>query len=263
MIEGTNFHGAAKAIQEGLIAGRIYRGSGEPMTLEGATVHRLAIPAGLWRGWYSHNDMRFWVTGDFTRVIADRHGNPDFDHRIEAFGVRFEPRGIEALLPERLQASLDSRAPGRRGGRRPRTTGEPIARVVMRLMALPASELASYKVEALTAELVAEFRALGLNPPHEDNAKRDASGILRALRERGAQPSCATPCAPLRPVPPPIDFARRPASRPCGPTAGCGQGTASPDVPGSIPGRPAQSEKPPSPCGIDGFNRWCDGLLVA
>jgi hypothetical protein len=185
LFEGTNFHGAAKAVQEALIAKQVVAAA-ETLALEGATIHRAPVPASLWVGWYGQNDTRFWVTADHVRLMADRHGVIDPDRRIELFGVRFEPKGIEALLPERPPTAAGSGASGRRGGRRPRTTGEPIARVVKRLLDLPAPELASYKVDALTADLMAEFRALGLDPPHEDNVKRDASGILRALREGGA-----------------------------------------------------------------------------
>ena len=185
MFDGTNFHAVAKAIERELIAGRIIAGAAT-LTFEGATRHQVRIPASLWRGWHSQDDTRFWVTGDLARLMADRFGKVDINRRIEAFGVRFEPRGIEALLSVRPPARPDSRPQGRSGGRRPRTTGEPIARVVLRLLALPASELAAYKVDALAAELIDEYRALGINPPHFENASRDAAGILRALRERGA-----------------------------------------------------------------------------
>lgn len=180
ILEDANFHTAASTIAKGLVAGGI-TAAAETLTFEGATVHRALIPAGLWRGWDCGKDFAFWVTGDFFRIVADP-GSLQADHRVEAFGVRFAPRGLEPLLGALMEPS--SRRPktpsaGRRAGK----NGEPIARVVKGLLKLPSPQLADYKVETVAAELAEQYRALGLNPPHPDNAKRDASGILRALSE--------------------------------------------------------------------------------
>ena len=179
--ENANFQIAASGIVRGLVEGTIVAAA-ETLTFEGATAHRSRIPAGLWRDWPGDNDTRFWVTGDFFRLVGSPSGKVQSDHRIEAFGVRFEPGGIEPLVSERRELVGEHRA-GRSGGRRAGTHGEPIARSVKRLLALPPVELASYKVEVLATELADEYRALGLKPPHHDNAKRDASGILRTLRD--------------------------------------------------------------------------------
>jgi hypothetical protein len=178
----ANFHSTASAIATGLVTGSI-GAAAETLTFEGATVHRGRIPAGLWNNWRSDNDALFWVTGDFCRVVAPSLGEICIDHRVEAFGVRFDPTGVESLLGIRRDLSAGNRA-RRSVGRRAGTNGEPIARVVKRLVPLPSARLASYKVETLAAELAEEYRALGLRPPHLDNARRDARGILRALRER-------------------------------------------------------------------------------
>jgi hypothetical protein len=68
------------------------------------------------------------------------------------------------------------------GGRPAGKDGEPIARVTLRLLNLSAEKLATYTHEALGSELIDEYKSLGLAPPSLDNAKRNAGGILRAVR---------------------------------------------------------------------------------
>ena len=140
------------------------------------------IPPGIW-DMAARTDV--WVTGRFRlhRAKGERSVT------ISAYDVRVDPE-IQALptgRAERPAAPPPTPPPptGKRPGRPSGTHGEPIARVVKRLLSLPESELRGYKVEALTSDLQAEYRALGLSPPHEDNARREARGILHALRERG------------------------------------------------------------------------------
>jgi len=182
MAETQNFHTIALMIGDALLKGDILAAAAT-LNFEDATVHRGTIPKGLWRGWFSRNDTKFWATGDYTREIANQSGREPLDSQIKAYGVRFRPDGIIRLFPDASNRPVPSGKT--RGGRRAGTNGEPIARLAKRLLALSSADLASYKVEAVASELCSEYEALGLRPPHEDNARGDARGILKAIRERG------------------------------------------------------------------------------
>lgn len=69
-----------------------------------------------------------------------------------------------------------------KGGRPAGKDGEPIARVTKRLLALNEAELGRCTAESVGTELVGEYTSLGLSPPSFDNAKRNASGILRSVQ---------------------------------------------------------------------------------
>jgi len=180
LLEDLNFHKAALVVFQGLITGEI-GSAAETLTFEGRSSHRARLPVTLWNGWPEDFNPHFWVTGDFSRQIPRPRGNGD-NGPLEVLGVRFEPSGIEGLSPRMRIAPAEDRT-GRPSGRRAGTNGEPIARAVKRLLSLPPRELAAYKVERLAAEIAEEYRALGLNPPHLDNGRRDARGVLRALRD--------------------------------------------------------------------------------
>lgn len=139
------------------------------------------IPSELWPE-MARSDV--WLTGRF-RFASN--GEADKPVSTSAYDVRVDrdPRTLPERAPSPPTPSRKATGTGKRAGRPSGTNGEPIARLVKRLLLLPADELAAFKVEALTSELVAEYRALDLPAPHEDNARRDARGILRALREAG------------------------------------------------------------------------------
>ena len=136
-----------------------------------------------------------WVAGDF--VVSDwaRH---DETRKVQLYSVSFCETDLVALLPETrpnsprpspatfdpsAELSAPAAAPRSKGGRRAGKHGQPIARVTRRLLALPPAQLASYTVAAVAAELAEEYRKLGHQPPHPDNAEKDAAGILRAVKE--------------------------------------------------------------------------------
>lgn len=170
-VASLNFHSIAREVHRALCSGEL-QSAATSMRVENASRHRFRIPASLWKTWPAQDDLHFWAVGDLIREI----GNPVA--KIEAFGVRFDPLEIGRLFP-----NTSPKPVRRKGGRPAGTSGEPIARLTKHLLSLPATKLAKFKVEALASELIDEYRKLDLNPPHEDNAKRDASGILRALRE--------------------------------------------------------------------------------
>lgn len=117
-------------------------------------------------------------------------GVPGFHDQPEIHifhGVRLDPVAMRHefdldLLPD---TTVPPKKPARQGdsGRPSGKHGEPIARITKRLLAMSVGEIRSYTAEALSIELREEYRRLGLNPSAEDNARRDAAGILRVVRE--------------------------------------------------------------------------------
>jgi hypothetical protein len=102
-------------------------------------------------------------------------------------GVRLDPVAMFRefdldLLPGTAVPQREGSAAARKGGRPAGMHGEPIARVTLRLSAMSVEEFRTYTAEALSVELIEEFRAEGLKPPSDVNALRDAAGILRVLR---------------------------------------------------------------------------------
>lgn len=163
-----------------MLADGLLRAGAQRFILNGRD-HGLAfIPRELWP---LAAGSEVWSEGRFRFMHVRAKG----DITVSAYNVKIDPELQAVPAPAARKGPAKPPAPkeARRGGRPAGTNGEPIARITMRLLAMPPVEIVSYKVESLASDLIAEYRALGLNPPHEDNAKRDASGILRALRERG------------------------------------------------------------------------------
>ena len=148
------------------------------LTMNGTTIHHNKVPGGFWTHWLKYSDPRFWVTGDIVFEVLPPGS------RIILYGVRFDPAGIARLFPglAAKPEAFESSPLAAKGGRPAGKNGEPIARVTKRLIALPPTELATHTAEAVSADLVEEYRRLELQPPSPDNAKRDAAGILRAVR---------------------------------------------------------------------------------
>jgi hypothetical protein len=179
LLDRVNFARVANEMKAALFASDVVAAAAT-LTLAGTTTHHCKIPSSIWRHWNNEN-TGFWVSGDITFPVK---GNPE----IVLYGVRFDPAGIARLFPgmigrqETINQPMPDPASVAKGGRPAGKNGEPIARVAKQLIALTPAELASYTAEAVAAELVAEYRRLKLQPPSPDNAKRDASGILRAVR---------------------------------------------------------------------------------
>ncbi|MGY4398084.1 hypothetical protein ACVWZA_003286 [Sphingomonas sp. UYAg733] len=177
LLNHINFENVAKQIGPALASGHL-TAAATTLTIGDAAMHSTDIPSSLWATWSAQKDLRFWATGNLIRPIE---GSRD---AINAFGVRLDPVGLALLFPNLggppafVEAGLVSIKGGRPAGK----NGEPIAGVAKRLLALTEADLASYTAEAVATELVEEYRRLHLQPPSSDNAKRDAAGILRAVR---------------------------------------------------------------------------------
>lgn len=163
-----------------MLADGLLRAGAQPFILNGRDHGLALIPREIWP---LAAGSEVWLEARFRFMHLRAKG----DITVSAYNVKIDPelQAVPAPAATKAPAKPLASKEVRRGGRPAGTNGEPIARVTMRLLAMSPAEIGSYKVEALTSDLIAEYRALGLNPPHEDNAKRDASGILRALRERG------------------------------------------------------------------------------
>lgn len=176
LLDRINFENVARLIHPALSSGFV-KAVTETLTIEGAAVHLAELPASVWTTWTPQADLRFWATGNLIRPIQGK------GTAISAFGVRFDPAGLALIFPDIASpVGTQPSYPPAKGGRPAGKNGEPIASMAKRLLGLPAGELASYTAEAVAAELVEEYRRLNLQPPSPDNAKRDAAGILRAVR---------------------------------------------------------------------------------
>ena len=169
-----------------------------------------------WQMWDDWGDDDFWELGDAVFIQAGAGGYGSVRSTFRFFDVRFDPASFSgrppAPAPDALETPKDY--PGgatwvdreydsnflpaadpaspptpepppsarNRGGRPSGKHGEPIARITMRLVALPPEKLAAYTAAALALELIEEFKRLTLDPPSLANAERDAAGILRAVR---------------------------------------------------------------------------------
>ncbi len=177
LLGDLNFENVVRLIHPALSAGEI-RTAAATATVEEAAMHLVLLPASIWKSWDAREDLRFWVTGNLILQIQWQKTG------ISAYGIRFDPVGLVKLFPS-LGTSPKRTSPpalSTKGGRPAGKNGEPIAGIAKRLIALTTSELASYTAEAVAAELIEEYRRLGLQPPSSDNAKRDAAGVLRAVR---------------------------------------------------------------------------------
>lgn len=176
LLDWVNFENVANIVHPALVSGAL-KAAAETMVVEVAARHLCVLPASIWATWPPQADLRFWVTGNLVRQIQGQSAG------ISAYGVRFDPSGLAHLFPQ-IATPPVSLEPGTmaKGGRPAGKNGEPIAGVAKRLLALPPDELASYTAEAVATDLVEEYQRLRLQPPSPDNAKRDAAGILRAVR---------------------------------------------------------------------------------
>lgn len=178
LLDTVNFENVANAVHLALVSGDL-TAAAATLTFEGASLHLTCLPSSIWVTWPPQADHRFWATGNLLRPIAGR------DAAINAYGVRFDPAELARLFPRlsvRPQVAADPAGSAAKGGRPAGKNGEPIALVTARLLRLSAGELTAYTAEAAAAELIEQYRALGLQPPSPDNARRDAAGILRAVR---------------------------------------------------------------------------------
>ncbi len=172
-----------RSLASGMLADGLLRAAARQLILNGRDHGLALIPKDTW---LLAGESEVWSEGNFRFTHVGAKGIIS----INAYDVRIDPDIQTLPTPEKVVAPPPSASPPKekapKGGRRPRLNGEPITRVVKRLLVLPASELASYKVEVLATELAAEYEVSGIRPPHYDNIKKDASGILRVLREGGA-----------------------------------------------------------------------------
>ena len=172
----------AQARTAAMLSDGLLRAGAGRLIANGRDVGLALIPRELWSA-LAKTDV--WSTGRF-RISGPASGGGQFS--VSGYDVRIDPK--EQSLPppgDGPSAPADRPKPtqGKRGGRRSGKHGEPIARVTKRLLSITAADLAAYTAEAVASELIDQYRALGLPPPHEDNARADARGILRAVRSEG------------------------------------------------------------------------------
>ena len=103
-------------------------------------------------------------------------------------GVRLDPIAMAREfdldpLPGTAAPRPEGSPPARKGGRPAGKHGAPIAGITLRMRKKSDEELRRYTADALSVELIEEYLKQGLDPPSEENARRDAAGILRMLRQ--------------------------------------------------------------------------------
>lgn len=171
----------AKARTIAMLSDGLLRAAAAKLVANGRDAGLALIPRKIWPAVARTN---IWSTGRFHFNGPSSNGG---QFSISGYDVRIDPQ--EQILPAPSTKSAGDPAPipapAKRAGRRAGKHGEPIARVTKRLLSCSTAELATYTADALASELIAEYRSLGLPPPHEDNARTDARGILRAVREEG------------------------------------------------------------------------------
>jgi len=165
-----------KALVVGMLSDGLLQAAAGQLILNGRDHGLSIIPREAWR---LAAGFDVWSTGRF-RLTHLGGGDPI---TISAYDVRIDPKIREVAGPAIAPNSVPT-APVKtaKGGRPAGKHGEPIARVTKRLLALLPEQLASYTADALAAELAEEYRKLSLQPPSLPNARRDAAGILRAVR---------------------------------------------------------------------------------
>lgn len=101
---------------------------------------------------------------------------------------------VATILPPRVTDGREYRHStsslpnnGRGKGRPAGKNGEPIAMFVLRVQADDVGKLDGYSQDALGAMLQEEYRRLGLKPPENTNAGRDARGVIDALMKMRAK----------------------------------------------------------------------------
>ncbi len=92
-------------------------------------------------------------------------------------------RDFDLDLPDATAPLQEEPTRTRKGGRPAGKDGEPIARLTLRMRDKSREELRRYTAESLSLDLLEEYRKLGLDLPSADNARRNAAGILRVVRE--------------------------------------------------------------------------------
>lgn len=142
--------------------------------------HDAGLALILPRLWGMAGKSDVWSTGRFRIAAINPNGK---SLHVSAYDVRIDPQIREAVSPLVAPDPAPTVPTGTaKGGRPAGRHGEPIARVTKRLLAMLPTDISGYTVEAVAAELIEEYRRLGSQPPHLDNARRDASGILRVVR---------------------------------------------------------------------------------
>lgn len=167
-----------KSLVVGMLSDGLLRAAAGQLILNGRDHGLALIPREAWR-LAAGTDV--WVTGRFRLT----HLGEGATVTISAYDVRIDPQIREVAAPSAAPDPVPA-APVRaaaKGGRPAGKHGEPIARITRRLLELPPDRRATYTAEAAATELIEEYRRLGLQPPHLDNARRDASGILRVVRD--------------------------------------------------------------------------------
>lgn len=84
-----------------------------------------------------------------------------------------------AMMPDSVRQTGNDKP--NKGGRPAGTNGAPMAAFMLKLQSMGREEALALTEEALGAELRAEYKPLGLKPPHPDNARRDAKGVRAVL----------------------------------------------------------------------------------
>lgn len=127
-----------------------------------------------------------YAAGRFAQGHADEDDLYDYKaldlSRLNLPGeLPLEARERQLARWSKEEAGLDGGAPrssGRAGGK----NGEPIASLTIKLMTLPMEELSRYTADAAGAELQQFFVMSGVGGRNADNCKKDAAGVLRAVR---------------------------------------------------------------------------------
>ncbi|MEA3064425.1 MAG: hypothetical protein QOJ27_864 [Sphingomonadales bacterium] len=178
-----------KALIITLLSEGILQAAARQLVVNGKDLGIAPIPKEMWK---AIGGSDWWQTQRF-HMSTGAIGGPS----ISGFEVRIDPQLRTLPGPEEAKEAApelalpSSPAPERpakrrtrkKGGRPSGKHGLPMARLTKRLLRLPSHELATYTVEAVAAELIEEYRKLDVDPPHPDNALKDAAGVLRAVRD--------------------------------------------------------------------------------
>lgn len=133
----------------------------------------------------------FWLFWDEVQKLrpAPRGGAGEARQEEQSIATAALPTiSPVTMLPSRLPETHEHRlsAPGvmihgRGKGRPAGKNGEPITMFVLRAQTEGVEQLNNLADDALGAMLKEEYLRLGLNPPENTNAARDARGVMRAL----------------------------------------------------------------------------------
>lgn len=84
----------ARRLSDGLI-----RSAANTLAIGGTQHHFVALSGGVWESWACLVDHAFWGLGTRSGSTTGRSATT-----FNAYGVRFEPRGIERMVPDPLRA---------------------------------------------------------------------------------------------------------------------------------------------------------------